>query len=179
MSGIAPTRGWLGSWPWRARRRVRMAFPCPACLRPLLAMVEPELELECPDCRTTFVVPAPPAPIINIPKAPPIPGVQANPVSEGFLGKAPFVLGLISLVVGTIVSCGFALFIFIGIFVTGTIVARIRNGFRRRKNPLLPKLTWSQIGYEGIRAIGITVMGSLAAGLGAGMFMGAVQLFFG
>jgi len=156
-----------------------MAFPCPACLRPLLAMVEPELELECPDCRTTFVVPAPPAPIINIPKAPPIPGVQANPVSEGFLGKAPFVLGLISLVVGTIVSCGFALFIFIGIFVTGTIVARIRNGFRRRKNPLLPKLTWSQIGYEGIRAIGITVMGSLAAGLGAGMFMGAVQLFFG
>ncbi|MBM4095519.1 MAG: hypothetical protein FJ261_01945 [Planctomycetes bacterium] len=151
-----------------------MAFPCPACLHPLLAMVEPELELECPECHTTFLVPAPPAPIINIPKAPPIPGVQPNPVSEGFLGIS-FVLGLISLVVGTIFSSGFALFMFIGIFVTGTVVARIKNGFRRRKNPLLPKLTWSQIGYEGIRAIGITVIASVAAGLGAGMFMGAVQ----
>lgn len=142
-----------------------MAFPCPACFHPLLAVVEPELELECPECRTTFLVPAPPAPVISIPKVPVLQAGTAVPPPDGLWGTVAFALGWIALGVGTIISCGTGLFLFLTIFTTGTIVARIKNGARRRKNPLLPKLTWSKIGVEGIKAIGITFMGLLVLGL--------------
>lgn len=177
MSDTAGAGSWFGMWPWK-RRRVRMAFPCPACMFPLLAAVEPDLELECPLCRTTFLVPAPPAPVITKPKAPVLPVNQVGPPPEGFLGTITFVLGWIVLAVGTVISCGTGLFLFGLIFATGTIVARIKNGLRRRKNPLLPKLSWSKIGYEGIKAIGISFLGLLILGLGAFLFFKGSPMIF-
>ncbi len=48
-------------WPFRPKK-VRMAFPCPACCLPLLGKVSPGEELVCPWCATTFQTPEPPPP---------------------------------------------------------------------------------------------------------------------
>jgi hypothetical protein len=53
-------------WPFRPKK-VRLAFPCPACCQPLLGKVAPGEELVCPWCRTAFQTPEPP------PAAPPVP----------------------------------------------------------------------------------------------------------
>ena len=107
-------------------------------------MVEPDLDLECPVCRTTFKVPAPPLPVPRF-KPPPVPKVMPDQTVANQPGNLMFVLGLITLVVGTVCTFGFGLFLFSMIFVTGVIVARIRNGFLRRRYPMLPKLSWGAI----------------------------------
>jgi hypothetical protein len=150
-----------------------MAFPCPACFQPLLAMVEPDLDLECPVCRTTFKVPAPPLPVPRF-KPPPVPKVMPDQTVAKPPGSIMFVLGLITLVVGTVCTFGFGLFLFSMIFVTGVIVARIKNGFLRRRYPMLPKLSWGAICWEGVRAIGITMTWGVVAGLSVGFLMNVV-----
>ena len=151
-----------------------MAFPCPACFQPLLAMVEPDLDLECPVCRTTFKVPAPPLPVPRF-KPPPIPKVMPDQTVAKPPGNLMFALGVGTLAVGTVCTLGFGLFLFSMIFVTGVIVARIRNGFLRRRYPMLPKLSWGAICWEGVRAIGITVSWSVGVGLIGGLLRAIVS----
>jgi hypothetical protein len=151
-----------------------MAFPCPACFQPLLAMVEPDLDLECPVCRTTFKVPAPPLPVPRF-KPPPVPKVMPDQTVAKPPGNLMFALGVGTLAVGTVCTLGFGLFLFSMIFVTGVIVARIRNGFLRRRNPMLPKLSWGAICWEGVRAIGITVSWSVGVGLIGGLLRAIVS----
>ena len=137
-------------------------------------MVEPDLDLECPVCRTTFKVPAPPLPVPRF-KPPPIPKVMPDQTVAKQPGNLMFVLGVITLVVGTVCTFGFGLFLFSMIFVTGVIVARIRNGFLRRRYPMLPKLSWGAICWEGVRAIGITVSWSVGVGLIGGLLRAIVS----
>jgi len=168
VPGIAGLISSLIPWPW-TRRRVRMAFPCPACFHPLLAVVEPDLDLECPVCRTTFRVPAPPAPVPRKVVPPPMPVVDAQQ-QDGLLGTFIFGLGVFTIVVSAAVTMGLGLIPMGLIFFIGTVVARIKNGWRRRNNPAVSKLSRGRIWWEGVKAIGITM---------AGTFVLSITMLFG
>lgn len=146
-----------------------MAFPCPACFHPLLAQVEPDLDLECPVCRTTFKVPAPPAIMVQAPpiaKAP-IPKAaathgMAKTKGYGFLGQTFFAVGLVVIIVGIVLTCsGFEPYVFLLpmlVLLLGLLGSRFKNYLNRRKNPEVAKLTFRGLCHEGLQALGAVTL---------------------
>lgn len=149
------------SWwnPWPGRKLVRMAFPCPACFQPLVALVEPGLDLECPVCLTTFRVPAPPTP--STPKVVATVVLVQNK-GHGILNQALFAIGLIVFPVGLLVvfltgEPYFSLGVLV-VFLLGLFGSRVKDYLRRRKNPEHAKLTWRGLCHEGFQAVGAVTL---------------------
>jgi len=156
LPGEIHQRWW---WPW-GRRRVRMVFPCPACFHPLMALVEPDLDLECPICRTTFRVPAPPAAA-----PPPTKKVFKPDQGYGIWAQVLFALGLVTVVIAIVAACFGITHLAIGCMVVGVlggVYARFRNFLRRRSNADVPKLNRFAVVHESIQAVGAIVLGICA-----------------
>lgn len=154
-SGEMYQHGW---WPW-GRRRVRMAFPCPACFQPLMAFVEPDLDLECPICRTTFRVPAPPA------AAPPAQKVYKPDQGYGVWAQVLFALGLVVFIISIVAACVGITHLLIGCLVVtmlGALGAWFRNYWQRWSNPDVPKLSAGKHLHESIQAVGGVSIGLCA-----------------
>lgn len=175
--------GWLEWLPW-FRNRVRMGFPCPACFHPLVAEVEPDLDLECPVCRTSFKVPAPPPPMPPPPRVVVVqPGVEVLPKRKGVLDWGLLILGylvaalaLVAPLVGW--ETYFTLVILV-IFLIGLFASRIKDYLRRRKNPALPRLQWRQACEEGVQAIGAVAMAIMVIPCVLGMIIPFIYVVSG
>ena len=138
-----------------------MAFPCPACFHPLLGVVEPDLDLECPVCRTTFKVPAPPAAMASAPK---ISGTVVVVQNKGYgilsqvlfgVGGSVFPLSYLMLFMGFDRYLPISVLV---VFLLGLLGSRFKNYLNRRKNPEVAKLTWRGLCHEGLQAVGAVTL---------------------
>jgi hypothetical protein len=176
----------ISLWPFRPKK-VRMAFPCPACCQPLLGKVGPGEELVCPWCATTFQTPEPP------PAAPPVSKKvlrKAKSFSQNkgslpwriFKGTS-FTLGIcvvVSLIMFGLFETGYAWLGLGGALVAGWLVQALHRRFWH-KGTFLPKPILTTGGGnvfagEIFRTIGVIGV-PLTAGVVVWIFIGCVSGF--
>jgi hypothetical protein len=162
-------------WPFRPKK-VRMAFPCPACCQPLLGKVGPGEELVCPWCATTFQTPEPP------PAAPPVSKKVLKKAKQAIQPKgsifwrlfkfASIVLGiivLVALVILGMLESGYMWLVLAGVLLAGWLGQAAYRRFWRKGN----FLTASIFGEGGGTIIATEVIRSIGT-VGAPLALAAI-----